>query len=225
MPSFNVTGLTTTGQTLTSGEHGLITTNGTLATSGNAIDVSGGVVVSVYGVINAINGAAINAGTDSVLDLNVGSGGNIYAANTGTSGKATVYTAGAAALLVHNAGVIQSDWFAAIYANSAANTEIDINNSGVLQGDYGIFVNGSDTETTILNTGTIMGQSYAIYFLSSGTSSTVDFYNSGTLISAGTAYLGSDGTDQVVNNGVINGTVMLGGGDDTYDGRNGTLNG
>ncbi|QHQ36147.1 calcium-binding protein [Algicella marina] len=82
----------------------------------------------------------------------------------------------------------------------------------------------SGTNALIHNTGNIIGSTEGVLF---------DGSNGGTLINTGDiratvgprAVTGGDGSETVINGGTLTGNVLLGNGDDRYDGREGTTTG
>ncbi|MDQ0323503.1 Ca2+-binding RTX toxin-like protein [Pararhizobium capsulatum DSM 1112] len=106
---------------------------------------------------------------------------------------------------------------------SGYNTTVE-NNGTIWSGSIGVVISGTNaaTHSTVTNTGVIDGGSYGI--LRTG-GETLIVQNSGTIKSAGYAYVGSDAIDQITNTGKIVGTVNLGGGNDIFDTRLGTLSG
>ncbi|MBE2275313.1 MAG: hypothetical protein IAE87_03345 [Rhodobacteraceae bacterium] len=85
-----------------------------------------------------------------------------------------------------------------------------------------LFVRDGAT-TLITNSGTMEGRVAGIWH-KFGTGSLL-VQNTGTIESPGHAVLGGQGSDKVVNRGSIIGTIDLATGNDTYDGRNGTITG
>ncbi|MEQ1956865.1 calcium-binding protein [Mesorhizobium sp. CN2-181] len=94
-------------------------------------------------------------------------------------------------------------------------------------GSAAYFLNTSAAPTTasnLVNSGTMDADKYGVWHDSSAETLTVQ--NSGT-ITGGTASFFSTGTsnDEITNSGKMIGDVNLGGGDDLYDGRLGTIDG
>ncbi len=128
-----------------------------------------------------------------------------------------------------------------------------VTNAGDITGYTGIFFDGIanfNSTAELTNTGTINGKAIGVAtadegsrFLNTGTiTSTISFFatvshnasdpdeehflqNDGQIISAGFAYAGGLGEDRIVNTGTIIGDIRLSGGDDTYMGRSGTVDG
>jgi Ca2+-binding RTX toxin-like protein len=85
-----------------------------------------------------------------------------------------------------------------------------------------IFVKDAGT-TTVTNSGTMSGIVAGVW--NKFGSGTLNFTNTGTVESPNFAFRGGLGTDNVVNKGLLKGTVDLGEGNDLYDGRGGTVQG
>ena len=107
---------------------------------------------------------------------------------------------------VVNHGLIASDGFAMVFNGQAATGESSLVNTGTIDGTkVGISHGGSGTTTetlTVLNSGTISGGS--------------ESYDSLSIWIA---------KDEITNNGKMIGDAHLGGGNDLYDGRLGTIQG
>ncbi|MBM6596589.1 calcium-binding protein [Microvirga pudoricolor] len=102
--------------------------------------------------------------------------------------------------VVINAGLIKSQQSAGLIITSMHSV---ISNSGTIAGNAGIWVEGSNTPNqsmALTNTGLIQGDKTAIL---------------------GVGY----GSNVIKNKGVINGSIILGYDNDTYDGRGGIVNG
>jgi Ca2+-binding RTX toxin-like protein len=102
-------------------------------------------------------------------------------------------------------------------------------NGGIIFGAWGINLFVSDgatgTTSTITNTGSIGGQNRAI--LHSGDANLL-INNSGVIVGAGNEAILSTGTSSAMtinNTGQITGNVQMGGGNDRYDGRGGSVTG
>lgn len=122
-------------------------------------------------------------------------------------------------------GQILSGGLATIYARSSG---INVINKGLIWSGEGVAV-GIDGigggASTIRNEGMISSYDTGISRWSA-VSESISFVNSGTL-TAVIAYKGNAvvATDVIVNTGRITGTVLLGGGNDTYDGTAGWISG
>jgi Ca2+-binding RTX toxin-like protein len=90
------------------------------------------------------------------------------------------------------------------------------------------FFSGSvaaDTTSSFVNTGIVNGDGYGVHH-SAGSAETFTVDNSGTITGGLSSFL-AEGTsrDEITNSGKMIGDVALGGGDDLYDGRLGTIDG
>ena len=98
-----------------------------------------------------------------------------------------------------------------------------LTNAGVInaQGSAAsLFVRDAGT-TTVINSGTMTGIVAGVW--NKFGSGTLNFTNTGTVESAHFAVLGGLGSDNIVNKGMLSGTVALGDGADSYDGRGGQV--
>lgn len=126
-----------------------------------------------------------------------------------------------------------------------------VTNTGEISGRFAVYLREDEVLSAVSNSGTIIGSSCAVYTASgsdtiinsgilqssangvatiakaSGVSSDRSHLlrNSGDILSEDIAYVGSDGTDRIVNTGLIDGDIELAGGNDVYHGANGRLNG
>jgi Ca2+-binding RTX toxin-like protein len=128
-----------------------------------------------------------------------------YVRSVGSASDSGIASWGTKAEIV-NHGTVSSSGFAVILTGVSASTASTVINTGLIDGGtIGVARVGGGTETIILN-------------------------NSGT-ISGGTASYGEynqqavAGKDLIANSGRMIGDILLGGGDDLYDGRLGTVDG
>ncbi|HTV68875.1 MAG TPA: calcium-binding protein [Rhizobiaceae bacterium] len=121
-------------------------------------------------------------------------------------------------------GVVQSVGANAIVVNGHSNS---FENAGRIEATInGLFLNGpsGSGSTRVENTGTIDVGANAISHV--GGTQTVEIFNRGFIRGDSEAIVASgSGVDKVYNTGTIIGAVSLGGGDDLFDGRGGSLNG
>ena len=144
----------------------------------------------------------------SLTSANVGLtavGGNNVVTNFGLiSGPLGALYLGGSANVLTNSGFIVSD--SAALGPAASLEGGSVTNSGTIQGWFGVGFNSLGPLNSLLNTGTIM-----------------------SLTAGGAGVLGSSIKEVITNNGSIQGfsaadmAVSLNAGDDTYDGRGGTL--
>lgn len=127
--------------------------------------------------------------------ITVGASGSVTGAQDG------IYLYGANILgqahVLNNAGVISG----VSYGVRLESYQSHVLNSGSIKGNFGIVASGSDEGLVIDNTGLIEGTKFA------------------AIIGA------SKGSSIIKNQGQIRGDVVLGSGDDLYDGRGGTIKG
>ncbi|UVC11519.1 hypothetical protein IHQ71_13615 [Rhizobium sp. TH2] len=82
--------------------------------------------------------------------------------------------------------------------------------------------------STIVNEGTIRSTGETGIYIFTSAAGIVELHNSGKIIGAEASYQNSSGTavtDRLYNEGLMKGDVLLGAGDDLYDGRNGEVQG
>ncbi|MCP5072975.1 MAG: calcium-binding protein [Rhodobacteraceae bacterium] len=164
--------------------------------------------------------------------ISIGQSGNV-------SSNGVAMNLGGDGYLVNNFGHISGAWGITSYGGSGT-----INNAGSIvgtsTGDYyyyeaGVYLIDTDDDAVnsaynVVNSGTISGNDYAIYAgeysFSTYFASDTTVVNSGLLLGggSGSVYLGL-GNDTMINSGVANGDVKMGGDTDLFDGRGGTVNG
>ncbi|WP_082499430.1 hypothetical protein [Rhizobium sp. Leaf391] len=111
---------------------------------------------------------------------------------------------------------------------SAYSQNAKIDNAGYVFGAYqGIYIAGSVGVVTVNNSGTIESDDLGIARYEETQS--VNVFNTGTIKGAAYAialsFAGDTVNDTITNNGILIGTVDLGGGDDYFDGRSGRVDG
>jgi Ca2+-binding RTX toxin-like protein len=146
---------------------------------------------------------------------------------------------------VLNTGEITANGWGGIYASGDSNI---VTNSGEINATYtgiefygnvgsianlgrisvggaGMWVTGDNC--LITNEGTIVGRTAEsdraaiVLYTDAGTSNRI--VNHGDVVSGLNAFLGMAGAETVINQGTMNGHVVLGGGNDIFDGRGGTV--
>lgn len=97
-------------------------------------------------------------------------------------------------------------------------------NMGTIEGQYGVVFNGTNGSSTSLlrNEGTIYG---SIHGVSTGAGEALNILNSGVITGEVFGVFGSVLTDTLRNKGEIVGVVDLRSGNDSYDGRGGSVDG
>jgi len=123
---------------------------------------------------------------------------------------------------ISNAGVVEG--FVGIVAGSVGSTNNAVINSGdVFGADVGVTLYGNGS--SLINTKLIRSSNglKGTIDLKSVAGETIKFLNSGVIKSNGNAILGGDGSEIITNDGSIIGSISLGGGDDVYDGGQGSV--
>lgn len=234
MTTFTLLGSSTTARTLTSGETGYIAQNGSLATSTDAIVGSGSNDVTIFGTVYSSVGNAIDF-NGTFLDVVIGPSGAINAAKSDT-----IRVSFTDSFSLSNDGFIGSGDDAIDVRENDGSGEILILNSGTISAKSDAIVTQSGTDkTTIYNYGQIIGGDGGIDHLQ-GLFVLVNYGNiSGSIYGVD----GSDDVDVITNHGSISGlvktragddyiinrgtmgSVQLGDGADTFDGRSGDVSG
>jgi Ca2+-binding RTX toxin-like protein len=150
-----------------------------------------------------VHGTIVNLGTAVALgdaagdtDNSVIVGASGYIGAVGPSAAAVRFFGSGSSVL--NNGTISAHAVAINFGGNNVGAS-SIENHGTINAvTYGIRIEGSTADFDIVNTGTITGQE---------------------------AYTGSDGIDTILNTGMIDGEVLLGIGNDVYDGRGGLQTG
>jgi Ca2+-binding RTX toxin-like protein len=135
------------------------------------------------------------------------------------------YTGGANSVTVEATGQVRSFGSTAILLYGAGQQVI---NHGLITGNHGVRfydeLGSAANSSTLVNSGIIDAEGYGIWHRLSAVTLTV--HNSGTIRGVDASFF-SDGTpkDEITNAGKMVGDIVLGGGDDLYDGRLGTVDG
>lgn len=193
------------------GSAAVLTNHGTLKAHGDAVVSSGkSATITTDGLVSSSKGSAILAsGTKAIITNN---DGTIKAASdaivvTGDSSKVT------------NNGLVTSS----AYAISIDADKATVTNNKTIKAAGGVEIDGSGASFS--NYGTLTAtraKIAAIDFSDAGASS---FHNYGLLQSTGTAFLGGSGVQSVFNSGTIKGSIVLGAGNDYFDGTGGKVTG
>lgn len=104
-------------------------------------------------------------------------------------------------------------------------TQAVVSNSGVLTAGFGLYLNSPTAgagESVISNSGSIVGSAIGLLL---ATPETVSVENSGFIFGHANAIEATAGRLTLENTGRIVGDIRMGGGDDVYDGRGGTVAG
>jgi Ca2+-binding RTX toxin-like protein len=184
-------------------------------TSASAIGtLSGGsnVTIQNFGVISGASGASI--GLSGAVGNTLTNGGTISASSYDDSMRDTrynnaVFSEGANTQIVNLAGGVLS-------AISSAGNGVRL---GAESGN-----NNMDGSSVINHGQIVSAQSDGVRFAGQA-DDTLTLINHGTITGAGWAFRGDVQTDLVTNRGMMRGSVDLGDGADTFDGRGGTVTG
>ena len=204
MASFVLSTTETSGYTLSEGEYAFITATGVIAVTGSALN-SGGVQNNID---------VVNEGSLFGEDFGISFGGQgIYVSNSGSirGGSVAVFLTGSGdrtiSDVIYNTGVIEgmSPTADGIISYMGG---VNITNSGVIStsGDDAIQMSSNQTNGIRTN----------------------EIFNSGIIITTGDGYainMTNTDTDIIRNTGEISGGIVLGGGDDQFLGENGIVDG
>ncbi len=195
---------------VSSGKAAILTNHGTAAAYGTTIVSSGAnaTITNDGALISAKAGAILASGSVAIIT----NSGTITAIKnaitlTGDDGKIT------------NNGLIKASG----YAIAVSADDTIITNNKTITASGGIKVAG--TGETVTNYGTITGTLASLATIDFSGASKATLHNGGLIKSAGTALLGGNGTDTLLNRGTITGAIKLGNGNDYFDGTGGKVNG
>ena len=227
MPSFVFFDSFTTAQTLAGGEFGFIGASGSLEVTGTAVLSSGPALLSVYGTLSGTDRAVAHSGGEFLLNVGedariasdgafdtVGATGvtRAFVATAGEleSGSDALDVRGTGPIVIRNTGSIVgvSDGI----VTSAAGSNVRIVNFGTVTGSDG-GIDHLSGDSLLVNRGTIDGSAGSYGFDGGGGDDEVR--NSGS-IQGGVDI--EDGDDTIINGGDID-FIVLGTGDDSYEGR------
>ncbi|MBW4982969.1 hypothetical protein KZZ07_10490 [Mameliella sp. CS4] len=229
MADFTLTGHSTTAQTMTGYDTGILTdADANLVVNGDAITSTGdGNSLSINGSVIAYSSSTHNA---------VDHDGNTFFAYVGPSGYVNSLEGdafdlkGTYTMRVHNTGTILSAFDAIDVRQTDGAAPIKIVNSGtIIGGSDGLVLDSGSAKVTIVNSGTIEGDASGIFsnFFTGSTGTTV-LRNSGTISGgSGMSYTTETGSgvDRIFNSGIMNGDVKMGDGNDRLDNNGGVING
>ncbi len=211
--------LTNNGETLstrahavvTSGNAAIVTNHGTLESLLDTIVSSGrSVTITTDGLVSSTKGSAILAsGAGAIITNNDGTVKAVADAVvlTGDNGKVT------------NNGLVRSS----AYGISVDADKAIVTNNKTITAAGGVEVDGSGS--TVSNYGTITATKAAIAAIDFSGAAAARFHNFGLLQGTGTAFLGGSGVQSVFNSGTIRGAIILGAGNDYFDGTDGKVTG
>lgn len=198
--SLSGTGVSSRGLDLSFHDRAAITNHGELHADGNAIRVDQRDISSLFDLLN----------TGTITSQGIG----------------ILFADALSAIDIFNSGQIIADTVAIDFDNSGNSASLDLFNSGkIIAGNHAINLSRMESFAYIYNTGEITAN-VAIENSTSVNFGNVTFLrNDGLIHGLSQAYQGSVGTDNIHNSGTINGIIVLEAGNDTYNGKNGTVNG
>jgi Ca2+-binding RTX toxin-like protein len=183
--------------------------------TGNALHLLGGLHLISVG-----NGAELTGATG----IFAGQGGNDIKNYGSVTGTATygIYAAGSNNTIT-NEGILWGKTYGLVVGSAEAFGNY-IENTGTIEGqDTGVVLKGSATLTT---SGLVKGTTGYAIDSPSAEGDVVSIINEAVITGGGgTAILGGSGSESIANYGQINGSVSLGDGNDTYDGKAGFVTG
>jgi Ca2+-binding RTX toxin-like protein len=157
--------------------------------------VYGGVASEEYGIALGVLGES----TDNFAFI--APGASVY----GENGGVVAYSADSR---ITNDGSIYAGITAAgVTLGGIGEGRSHLVNRGVISGDYGVQVNLPTEEQSLVTTETVVVTNY------------------GNIVGTFAGYAGGANVDQFINRGTVKGNIGLQGGDDVYDGRQGSVDG
>ena len=160
-----------------------------------------------------------------IVDIHGSVIGDAIAINLGDSNNVSDNT-----ITVHETGLVRS-YRADSPAIRMLGSDLMLENAGrVIAKGYGVVIDSADegAVSTIVNEGTIRSTGDSGVYIYTSASGIVELHNSGRIAGAENAYENSAGTpvtDRLYNEGILKGSVILGAGNDLYDGRKGVVQG
>jgi hypothetical protein len=220
---------------------------GSVSSEGTGISVQAPGSISVDGnVFGSGNGGISSTATTGTVEITVSTTGSVTSAYTGFTSSAISFSAGASVSIAGNV----SGGYSAISGFNAGNgnATIVVAGSGVLNGvSYGMYVTGAHTITNagsiaasgssgngfylsgagyLVNTGTISSGFYGVATQDATAGDSLVTVNAGTISGASFSYHGaSAASERFINEGVLNGDVLLGSHASSSFVNAGTLNG
>jgi Ca2+-binding RTX toxin-like protein len=217
MPSFAINTLSSTQQTLTSGQSGFVGTDGNLflqavpsGSEGDAIIGSGSTTITVMGVVGSSVGDAIDVAGGSVTIIDVGVNGQITSAK-----ESAVEVEGSAILSISNAGTISGNQATIAFTASVDSAEFNLNNTGTITSKNSVAISAitgnvsgsalvfNDGVISSLNTAPISISGFSVKLVNSGTISGV---NGSSMFLTG-SFVDLDNTGDIVGVVTINGNA------------------
>ncbi len=160
--------------------------------------------VLVYGTVMSEDvGVALgDLGDDIDNFVFIAPGASVYGENGGG-----VVVASADSRIINDGSIYAGITNAGVTLGGIGEGRSTLVNRGVISGDYGVQVNLPNEEQSLTTT------------------EDVDITNYGSITGTFAGYAGGDNVDRFVNRGTVLGNIYLRGGDDTYDGRQGSVDG
>ncbi|NVP57268.1 calcium-binding protein [Mycoplana rhizolycopersici] len=196
---------------VSSASSAVLTNHGTLKGHTDAIVSTGkAVTITSDGLVASTKGSAIIASGAKAIVTN----------NDGTlkAAKNAVVVSGDGSKVTNNGSISSSAYAISVDADKAT-----VTNNKTIKAAGGIEIDGG--AATVSNYGTIhatKAKTAAVDFTDAAAST---FHNYGLVQSTGTAFLGGSGVQSVFNSGTIKGSVILGVGNDYFDGTGGKVTG
>jgi len=162
-------------------------------------------------------------GSGQMLDIFGSVVGEAVAINLGNDNSVTNNT-----LIIHETGLVRS------YRPDSGGvrmlgSDLTLENAGRIIGTgHAVVMDAHEAGhvSSIINAGTIRSTGDTGIYIYTTATGIVELHNSGKIIGAAASYQNSSGTpvtDRIYNDGIMKGSVLLGAGDDLYDGRNGEV--
>ncbi len=237
MASFSLSTFSTVNRVLNGGETGVVLApDGQLVVTGtdaivvdssfsaerNTVIVNGGIVT--VGIPPVSQGFHIIDHDAGPLHLIVGPTGTLQTA-AGRVFDSTSFQD----VFIQNAGTMSATSYEAIRIQTLSSVDVDIFNSGVIEGDrVAISIDSGPSANHVVNTGTIVAQLSAIAATGSDSGNDPSVLNNSGVIRGGSnSYTGefTTGVHFVRNAGEMFGDIKLGAGDDRYEGAGGLVHG
>jgi len=131
--------------------------------------------------------------------------------------------------VIREAGIVQQFSSGGAGIRMTGSGSVLDNRGKIYSPDFAVLMGSTGTGTTkIINTGLIEATEARAIVRFGATTETISTINTGTIRGATASYDGKEGAigkDLITNNGKMFGDIILGGGDDSYNGTNGRLTG
>lgn len=208
MPSFVLTAVDSVNRTLAAGETGYISATGGMLNAD--VTMAAGAMLLNYGFVNDSLSAVAVVGTNAYVENH----GDLVGGGSGGTVDYYTYVSSGNGLQIVNTGRIATRGTADTSAVLVSGNNTSISNSGLIEAQFATAIKvyhdstgPGPLGTSIVNTGSILGsQSGAIDLVGNGTNRIV---NSGLIL--GQIQTGI-GLDSITNSGTIDGNVLLGSG-------------